>query len=580
MNRLDDGNGGGDDDLGDGDDGHGGGVAGKVSKSDKASEPVLPPSEEHEHYKEGTPGDGKVYLNNIGELVKIDKIGRPYKIGKDGRKTFRESPRPVDKYTPEEWQRLPIADRKVIKKMQQREKDKELAKAKAAREAKAKSPAKKKDPDKDDKGDKGPSSSSTSKGKKPSVPIVWSMAPNSKYLHMHGIVDEEGKKEVNYRNHHGHVSAASPCSDDSTDVPDDEEYLMEWDEWSEASMLKEWKGLRDQGVFDFSMVREYDDVVREAKKNKEEVHMARVHGICVEKNYQLPQGDVRRKFKGRGVLLGNQVKNQNWEAAFFQDLGNSPASFEASRWADFYGCLPGHDVKLADALQAYIQAKLTGPLCWVEIPTDAWPPGFEYWKFRGPVVRLDKALYGHPDSGTMWEKHCDTQVRTINFQPIGEEWPSMYFHPELKLLLVIYVDDLKLAGPEENLAKGWELLRSVLRIEPETDLGLYLGCVLSKGESKLHDGTKVKTFTYNMEGLLKLSVEKYLENVGKDTKLKKVSTPSLPEETKNSPYRAPVPGGKTVQCPWCAHQFDPAVGVSYGPPDSSRDVPLEANREP
>ena len=28
--------------------------------------------------------------------------------------------------------------------------------------------------------------------------------------------------------------------------------------------------------------------------------------------------------------------------------------------------------------------------------------------------------------------------------------------------------------------------------------------------------------TYNMEGLLKLSVEKYLELVGKDTKLKQV----------------------------------------------------------
>ena len=77
--------------------------------------------------------------------------------------------------------------------------------------------------------------------------------------------------------------------------------------------------------------------VAEAKKDKKEVHMARVHGICVEKNYQLSEDNPGRKFKGRGVLLGNQVKNQHWEAAFFQDLGNSPASFEASRWADFYG---------------------------------------------------------------------------------------------------------------------------------------------------------------------------------------------------------------------------------------------------
>ena len=59
--------------------------------------------------------------------------------------------------------------------------------------------------------------------------------------------------------------------------------------------------------------------------------------------------------------------------------------------------------------------------------------------------------------------------------------------------------------------QGWELLRSKLRIEPETDLGLYLGCLLSKGTNRLHDGTEVTTMTYNMEGLLKLSVEKYLD---------------------------------------------------------------------
>ena len=65
----------------------------------------------------------------------------------------------------------------------------------------------------------------------------------------------------------------------------------------------------------------YDAVAREAKAKGEEIHMARAHGICVEKHSQLPVGDPKRKFKGRGVLLGNQVKNQSFEAAMFQDLG-------------------------------------------------------------------------------------------------------------------------------------------------------------------------------------------------------------------------------------------------------------------
>ncbi len=33
----------------------------------------------------------------------------------------------------------------------------------------------------------------------------------------------------------------------------------------------------------------------------------------------------------------------------------------------------------------------------------------------------------------------------------------MYYHAKLNLLLVVYVDDLKLAGPEANLSKGWTL---------------------------------------------------------------------------------------------------------------------------
>jgi len=314
--------------------------------------------------------------------------------------------------------------------------------------------------------------------------------------------------------------------------------------------------------------------VNEAKREGKEVHMARIHGICVEKNYQLPKGDPKRKFKGRGVLLGNQVKNQHWEAAFFQDLGNSPATFEAARWADYYGCLPGHNVQLTDAIQAYIQAKLTGPACWVELPDDAWPDDIDFKKFRRPVVRLVKALYGHPDSGTMWEQHCDKHVCELNFVPMGEEWPSMYFHKELKLMLVIYADDLKMAGPKENLKKGWEMLRTKLKIEPETELGLYLGCNLSKGQAKLYDGTSVATMTYDMEGLLKLSVEKYLDIVGKDTKLKIVSTPSLPDETKQHKSRTPTPGDpkKSVSCPWCSHKFDPAYLVNGSSGTGEKDV--------
>ena len=88
------------------------------------------------------------------------------------------------------------------------------------------------------------------------------------------------------------------------------------------------------------------------------VHFARIFDICVEKGSELPVGHPERKHKGRAVLQGDQVKDQNWEAAIFQDLGSSPAAVEASRAADAYGLLPGHCIQVADADQAYAHSYL------------------------------------------------------------------------------------------------------------------------------------------------------------------------------------------------------------------------------
>ena len=44
----------------------------------------------------------------------------------------------------------------------------------------------------------------------------------------------------------------------------------------------------------------------------------------------------------RAVLQGDQVKDQNWEAALFQDLSSSPAAMEASskRTKEDSPCIP------------------------------------------------------------------------------------------------------------------------------------------------------------------------------------------------------------------------------------------------
>ena len=85
----------------------------------------------------------------------------------------------------------------MIKKMQEKENDKQIKAAKLAREAKSKSPAEKKEgPDEDGKGgDKGPSLSSAHK--KLSVLFVRSSTRGiAKYSDKYEFVDEFGQKSL------------------------------------------------------------------------------------------------------------------------------------------------------------------------------------------------------------------------------------------------------------------------------------------------------------------------------------------------------------------------------------------------
>ena len=58
----------------------------------------------------------------------------------------------------------------------------------------------------------------------------------------------------------------------------------------------------------------------------------------------------------------------------------------------------------------------------------------------------------------------------------AEGWPSVFFHPKLKLLLVVYVDDFKMSGPKESMQKGWELIGSKIDMDTPTEANRYLGC--------------------------------------------------------------------------------------------------------
>lgn len=129
------------------------------------------------------------------------------------------------------------------------------------------------------------------------------------------------------------------------------------------------------------------------------------------------------------------------------------------------------------AIQAYLQALLTGVPTWLSLPRNRWPKDWEK-KCWQPMVPMLLALYGHPNSGGIWEQHISTAVRrnkvgnkfcrTCGIQSfiIRNSTVSLWF----TLMTLRWQDH-----PRES-AKAWASIKSAVDIgEPEA-YDRYFGC--------------------------------------------------------------------------------------------------------
>ena len=136
------------------------------------------------------------------------------------------------------------------------------------------------------------------------------------------------------------------------------------------AMQKEWASLRELSAWDEKAVQEWSEVRDAAKKAGKRINIGMVFGICVEKGSELPEGDPGRKYKGRVVFRGNDVRDESHYLATFQDLGSAPAGMSSGKFLDFLGLLPGWKLMQADAVRAYTQALLKGVPTYVRIPRE------------------------------------------------------------------------------------------------------------------------------------------------------------------------------------------------------------------
>ena len=100
---------------------------------------------------------------------------------------------------------------------------------------------------------------------------------------------------------------------------------------AQKTIKKEWDRLCRLGTWDESKVRNWADVKNEAKRAGETVHIGRLLPTLVEKSSELEEDNPDRKFKGRVVFDGSDVRDRDRQVALFQELSSSPAGQQRGR---------------------------------------------------------------------------------------------------------------------------------------------------------------------------------------------------------------------------------------------------------
>ena len=288
------------------------------------------------------------------------------------------------------------------------------------------------------------------------------------------------------------------------------------------AIRKEFDGIANMGTWDWDSVDEEYNVKRRAIDNNETIHLADLLAICSEKHVELEP--AFRQLKGRVCYRGDAAKTESGNIALYQTLSASPASIVAANAVICFGLMKGHKITTADAVKAYLQSELKSlHATWVRLPREVWPQSW-FWedntpKYKRPLVRLKRSLYGHPEAGSHWEIHLSRELKSMG-GVASAEFSSVFHFPDYQnLCLVVYVDDFILSGPSEEHDRFWAELSKKVLVDDIGDLGRFLG---RHHTTVKHN--KEELFAFDMRAYAQDIVTDYLR-VTNGKPLKKVNTP-------------------------------------------------------
>ena len=154
---------------------------------------------------------------------------------------------------------------------------------------------------------------------------------------------------------------------------------------------------------------------------------------------------------------------------------------------------------------------------------------------------------------------CQAECEKAGFKLFSEAWPSVFWSEKERMLLIVYVDDMKLCGPEIGMKRCWDALGKSISLDKpkggsDGNVHTFLGCTHTKTVVEIN-GKMVTCMEYDIKGSMRRAVAKYEQAVFDVTKqwprLYEVQTPFVQEDTKKAPARAPIADEAFVECPCC-----------------------------
>ena len=227
-------------------------------------------------------------------------------------------------------------------------------------------------------------------------------------------------------------------------------------------------------------------------------------GFCLldfMKNYERPANE--RIPKGRAVVLGHiirlihnkvpQVEKSSEDLAAPSMAGmNDIAALEESRIVDAWGLLNDYEIQSVDAENGYLNERFPsdklGHKHFVVIPHSLWhllPDHLQPKGLKSPIFEMLTCIYGHPLSGSFFIEGVLQLLLANGYRPIGKVGSRALLIKD-NLIVCVYVDDIKAAGPQDELNELWKVLSTKYKFKADPKVcDEFLGTQMKRDSTTL-----------------------------------------------------------------------------------------------